>query len=160
MCDVLDNINDEATIERVKAKVLIPAPRFPGLRVSACVAEWPDGAASVALLMRHNVTPPEYIRRRCRLNFSPPPVPTLCYPLLPAQTVSSSQTIASKREGIMALHSTRAGAWGYFTYFLATVFFCPSERLAKASWANAGNHRSSAGRGFSVFSVVRSLRLA
>ncbi|MBJ4721548.1 serine hydroxymethyltransferase, partial [Salmonella enterica subsp. enterica serovar Anatum] len=29
MCDVLDNINDEATIERVKAKVLDICARFP-----------------------------------------------------------------------------------------------------------------------------------
>ena len=29
MCDVLDNINDEAVIERVKAKVLDICARFP-----------------------------------------------------------------------------------------------------------------------------------
>lgn len=29
MCDVLDNINDEATIERIKQKVLAICARFP-----------------------------------------------------------------------------------------------------------------------------------
>ncbi len=37
----------------------------------------------------------------------------------------------------MVLHSTRWLALSYFTYFLATVFFCPSERLAGRKQADS-----------------------
>ncbi|MBF6066474.1 hypothetical protein IE984_02295 [Klebsiella pneumoniae] len=46
----------------------------------------------------------------------------------------------------MVLHSTRWLALSYFTYFLATVFFCPSERLAGRKRADSGNHRHFAWR--------------
>jgi PPP family 3-phenylpropionic acid transporter len=55
------------------------------------------------------------------------------------------QTIASIREGIMVLHSTRWLALSYFTYFLATAFFCLS---GASGWRepDAGNHRHAVGR--------------
>ena len=37
MCDVLDSINDEAVIERIKGKVLDICARYPGLRISETV---------------------------------------------------------------------------------------------------------------------------
>ncbi|VTQ42632.1 serine hydroxymethyltransferase [Streptococcus pneumoniae] len=66
MCDVLDSINDEAVIERIKGKVLDICAPLPGLRISETVNLLKKGFLREAFLrycaIKSVVTAPQHTK--------------------------------------------------------------------------------------------------